>query len=86
MANFSGIHLRNLRTAAGLTQQALGDRIDVSRETVVAIENDYDGTINKLTIDIVNKWWALCRRSVSPQTQAAFVAELLAFFDLSQME
>jgi putative transcriptional regulator len=32
-------HLEQLRTQAGLTQQELADRVDVSRQTIISLEN-----------------------------------------------
>jgi len=32
-------HLEVLRTQAGLTQQELADRVDVSRQTIISLEN-----------------------------------------------
>ncbi len=39
MAGISN-HLRDLRTARGMTQQELADAIGVTRQTVIAIEGD----------------------------------------------
>jgi putative transcriptional regulator len=32
-------HVRGLRTAAGLRQEDLADRVEVSRQTIISIEN-----------------------------------------------
>ncbi|WDE01850.1 helix-turn-helix transcriptional regulator [Thalassomonas actiniarum] len=82
MANFSGAHLKSLRKEAGLTQKELASRIGLSRETVVAIENEYVGSIDKLSIEVVNSWWAVCRRTVSAKTKESFKSQILRFFNI----
>ena len=83
MATFSGSHLKSLRKEAGLTQKELASRIGLSRETVVAIENEYVGSIDKLSIEVVNAWWAVCRRTVSEKTRESFKSHILRFFNIN---
>jgi putative transcriptional regulator len=48
--------LRRLRQEAGLSQAALGDRLDVSRQTVIAIESGrYDPSL-KLAMRIARQF------------------------------
>jgi len=83
---FSGKHLKMLRTEAGFSQKALAEGIGISRETVVAIENEYEGTIGALYIIVVRDWWLICRKKVSTQTQVLFKEQLLRFFYLNITE
>jgi len=82
MAKFSGAHLKSLRKEAGLTQKELASRIGLSRETIVAIENEYVGSIDKLSIEVVNAWWSVCRRTVSAKTKESFKSQILRFFNI----
>ena len=82
MANFSGKELRSLRKEAGFTQKEIAARIGISRETVVAIENEHPKTIDSLSLEVVNAWWIACRRSVSESSQLSFKAQVLRFFGM----
>ncbi|AZQ82707.1 helix-turn-helix domain-containing protein [Colwellia sp. Arc7-635] len=82
MAHFSGIELKNLRKEAGFTQKDLANKIGISRETVVAIENEHPKTINSLSLEVVNTWWGICRASVSEASQLAFKVQVMTFFSL----
>ena len=50
MSHFSGKELKKLRKEAGFTQKLLAGKIGISRETVVAIENEHPKTIGSLNI------------------------------------
>jgi len=82
MAHFSGKELRSLRKEAGFTQKALAEKIGISRETVVAIENEHPKTIDSLSLEVVNAWWLACRKSVSESSQLSFKAQILKFFGM----
>lgn len=82
MANFSGRELRSLRKEAGFTQKEIATRIGISRETVVAIENEHPKTIDSLSLEVVNAWWIACRKSVSESSQLSFKAQVLRFFGM----
>lgn len=53
--------LRTMRKEAGLTQAELARTIGISRETVVAIENDHPKTVEALSISILEYWVNICR-------------------------
>lgn len=79
---FSGKKLRTIRLKAGLTQRELAQRIHISRETVIAIENEHPGTINTIELDIVRQWWRICKVSLPKQTQQCFVDYIKQFLKL----
>jgi len=85
MSHFSGKQLKQLRTEAGFTQKQLSELIGVSRETVVAIENEYPGSINKLGLELVNTWWSVCRKGASADTRKSFKQHVVSFFNLSRL-
>lgn len=80
--NFSGKELKALRKEAGFTQAELAKVIGLSRETVVAIENEHPKTIEALSMEVVNGWWLACRKSVSESSQLSFKAQVLKFFGM----
>lgn len=82
MAHFSGKELKSLRKEAGFTQKALASEIGISRETVVAIENEHPKTIDSLSLEVVNSWWLTCRQSVSESSQLSFKVQIMKFFGM----
>lgn len=80
MSHFSGKELKRLRKEAGFTQKLLAGKIGISRETVVAIENEHPKTIESLNIEVVNAWWQSCRHLVSEPSQLSFKAQVMKFF------
>ncbi|GHB66420.1 hypothetical protein GCM10008107_14520 [Psychrosphaera saromensis] len=79
---FSGKELRGLRKEAGFTQAQIAKEIGISRETVVAIENEHPKVIDALSLEVVNAWWLACRQSVSESSQLSFKVQLLKFFGM----
>lgn len=82
MAHFSGIALKDLRKEAGFTQKLLASKIGISRETVVAIENEHPKTLNSLSLEVVNAWWKNCRTLVSEASQISFKLQVIKYFHL----
>ena len=82
MAHFSGKELKNLRKEAGFTQKELAQKIGISRETVVAIENEHPNTIDSLSLEVVNAWWVTCRKSVSESSRLSFKVQIMKFFGM----
>jgi DNA-binding XRE family transcriptional regulator len=82
MSHFSGKELKKLRKEAGFTQKLLAGKVGISRETVVAIENEHPKTIESLNIEVVNAWWQACRHLVSEPSQLSFKAQVMKFFAL----
>lgn len=72
--------LRNLRKEAGFTQEELAQRLSLSRETVCAIENNKAETMRTLQIEVVNKWWSVCRSKAKAETRANFINQIVGYF------
>lgn len=76
---FSGKWLRKIRLEADYTQKELAARIGVSRETIVAIENEYPATINTISIYVIDRWWQVCHPGLSGDTRNDFVTYIKRF-------
>lgn len=72
--------LKQMRLDAGMSQKALGQRIGLSRETIVAIENKYPGAIATLEMDTVKLWFRACKSNADPSILLRFKNGLMAFF------
>lgn len=79
---FSGKELRALRKEAGFTQAEIAQHLSISRETVVAIENEHPKTIDALTLEVVNAWWVTCKKFVAESRQLSFKALVLKYFGM----
>jgi HTH-type transcriptional regulator/antitoxin HipB len=77
---FSGAQLKALRKEARYTQEELALRVGISRETVSAIENEKPETINNIGVEIISKWWSVCRQKVSQQTRESFFSAVMDYF------
>lgn len=77
---FSGAQLKALRREAGYTQEELANRIGISRETVSAIENEKPETMNNIGVEIISKWWSICRQKASQQTRESFFSTVMDYF------
>lgn len=61
-------------THGRFTQQELANRLGLSRETVVAIENCHFHTMQTLELATVEKWWKVCRqRGITQRTKERFI-------------
>lgn len=65
--------LKQLREEAGLTQSDLAARVEVSRETISAIENCHQSAMSALSDDLREKWWRVCSANASADTKVSFV-------------
>lgn len=74
-----------MRKEAGLTQAELAGRLGVSRETVSAIENEKQETINGLSIELIEKWWRVCGQSSSIKIKNEFMQNIIQFFSFEFM-
>jgi HTH-type transcriptional regulator / antitoxin HipB len=77
---FSGTQLKSLRKEAGLTQEELSFRLGISRETVSAIENEKPETINNIGVEVISKWWSICRQKASQKTRESFFSAVMDYF------
>lgn len=84
---FDPVELREMRKEAGLTQQEMADKLGISRETVLAIENaDYKDR-HKVSLDSIGlktfrNWWNVCRSRISDKSRSNFKNSLLDFFNI----
>jgi DNA-binding XRE family transcriptional regulator len=81
---FSGRHLRVMRQEAGFTQKQMARRLGISRETVVAIENEYPSAIGSLEIQLMTEWWQICRPLIQEDTRKSFIAYMAGFFGITE--
>lgn len=74
--------LRDLRLESGFTQQQLASRLNLSRETISAVENAKPETIDALAVETIAKWWSICRTKANESTRSRFVSQLMGFFKI----
>ena len=77
---FSGAQLKSLRKESGYTQEELAHRVGISRETVSAIENDKPETMKNIGVEVISKWWSVCRQKASEQTRESFFSTVMDYF------
>ncbi|MCV2886079.1 helix-turn-helix domain-containing protein [Aestuariibacter sp. AA17] len=77
---FSGAQLRALRKESGYTQEELALRVGISRETVSAIENEKPETMSAIGVEVISKWWSVCRQKASEQTRESFFSTVMEYF------
>lgn len=75
--------LRSMRQEANFTQAELATRLNVSRETISAIENCHLGTIDTLEQRVLEQWWSLCRSRAHNATKEMFVSFLKRAFRIT---
>jgi DNA-binding XRE family transcriptional regulator len=74
--------LRSLRKEAGYTQIEMSKKMGVCRETIVAIENLHIGSVNKLELWLVMRWWVACKLKANIETKSQFSSLLKKAFDI----
>lgn len=74
--------LKQMRIEAGLTQKELADRIGLSRETVVAIENKHQGTIATLKMETVKRWFRACKSHAHSSLLTKFRQGITSYFGI----
>jgi HTH-type transcriptional regulator/antitoxin HipB len=72
--------LKDLRKEADYTQDELSPRIGISRETISAIENGKRETIENLSVEVINKWWSVCRSKARENTRQRFMNQIMGYF------
>lgn len=82
MQAFSGKKLKEMRKESGFTQAELAIRLGISRETVIAIENEHPGTIDSLALGTLKKWWKVCNQRISQQSRNDFVEYVKNFLNI----
>lgn len=76
--SFDGKQLRALRREAGLTQQQIAEKLSISRETVVAIENNKPSAIEGLRLKTIQMWCCACKSNIRYKTLDEFTQYLLS--------
>lgn len=66
--------LRSLRLESSFTQQQLAEKLGISREKVVAVENCHAKSMVALELDTIKMWWTLCRKRAENATQRKFAS------------
>lgn len=80
----SGALLKAMRKEADFTQEQLGARIGISRETVSAIENEKPETINAIGAEVISMWHIICKQGVSADTGTEFFGHVMKYFGFSE--
>lgn len=80
---FSGKKLKEMRKESGYTQVELAVRLGISRETVIAIENEHPGTIDSLGVGTLKLWWKVCNQRISQQSRNDFVEYVKNFLNIA---
>lgn len=78
-----GAKLKQLRKESGITQIQMAKYLEISRETVIAIENNHPGSIDNLSFEKVNSWGRYCRSKVSRDTYEEWVNYLKKLLKLT---
>ena len=71
-----GKQLRDLRKDAGYTQEEIAEKLSISRETVVAIENNHKQTIESLSFKKIVEWRAACESKADSISLSKFAQHL----------
>ena len=74
--------LKALRLAAGLEQEQLAQRLNVSRKKISNIENCHLEAMNNLKDDLFERWWRICRQTASENERRSFKEYITKLFDL----
>jgi DNA-binding XRE family transcriptional regulator len=77
---FDGKLLQAQRKKTPFSQEEFGVIIGVSRETVSAIENEKQGTIENISMEIVRKWHEACENYVDSQEKLTFKHYIFQYF------
>ena len=77
---FDGKLLQAQRKKTPFSQEEFGVIIGVSRETVSAIENEKQGTIENISMEIVRKWHEACETYVDSQEKLTFKHYIFQYF------
>ena len=80
--SIDGKYLKKLRTEAGITQAKLANRIKISRETVINIENNHPGSIESIELPLIRDWKDACKHAPSSVVEE-FVDHLKKFLKIS---
>jgi hypothetical protein len=47
---------------------------------VSAIENEKPETMNNIGVEVISKWWSVCRQKASEQTRESFFSTVMDYF------
>ena len=77
---FDGKLLQAQRKKTPFSQEEFGEIIGISRETVSAIENEKQGTIENISMEIVRKWHEACESYVDSKEKLTFKHYIFQYF------
>jgi len=80
MAKISGKQLKRLRVEANLTQEQLGKKLGMSRETIGAIETDKKAC-DALQLKTLKMWFDACRNKASADAKKSFIDHIKSFLN-----
>jgi transcriptional regulator with XRE-family HTH domain len=77
---FDGKLLKALRKTTPYSQLQMSEFLGVSRETISAIENEKQGTIENISIDTIRRWHEICEQYVDAETEFSFRVFITKYF------
>ena len=80
--DFDGAELKKIRKNAKLTQEELAEMLELSRETVNAIENNRPSAIKALTWKTVSAWQEVCCDKADELTRNTFKQYIIRLLKL----
>jgi DNA-binding XRE family transcriptional regulator len=77
-----GEELKKYRKASPYTQEGLAEKLNISRETVNAIENNKESAITSISVALLNKWRYECELYADSTAKERFLMHLRNVFGL----
>ena len=74
--------LKKSRKASGLTQQEMAELLQLSRETISAIENNKENTISSLPAQTIINWYNACANKMSADEKSTFIYTIMSYFKM----
>jgi DNA-binding XRE family transcriptional regulator len=79
---FDPLELKRIRKESGYTQQALADKLGITRTTLSKIENDKGNAAATLEMNFIKAWWQVCHQKSSESAKKRFTQYITSFFGL----
>jgi HTH-type transcriptional regulator / antitoxin HipB len=77
---FDGKLINQLRNTTPYSQIDMSELLGVSRETISAIENEKQGTIDNISIDTIRRWHEICEKYTDAETEFNFKVFITKYF------